>query len=410
MPWPRRPHGPTLDPVTSSQRGLAIAGLAVALIAVAWAIVRAVGRRRLVSTTDRATYETLHTASLAARPLRDGLTPQAAAKAAKYLRNILGVEALAIIDVSGVLAWEGEGEHHRGSAPAQAEPVLRNGRTIVLREGETACADPACLLRSGVVAAVVADDRVVAALSVFVPVTTSGLVRATQELAMWSATQIELAELGRQRSRVMEAELRALRAQISPHFIYNCLATIASFVRTDPDRARELLLEFADFTRYAFRRGGDYTTLADELGNIERYLELEHARFGDRLQVSLVIAPESLPVAVPFLAIQPLVENAVKHGIEAKAGVGHITITATSVGAEAQITIEDDGIGADPDTIREILSGECDRDSVGLGNVDARLRQAYGDGYGLVVETAPDAGTKVSFRVPKFAPGIHAQM
>ena len=99
----------------------------------------------------------------------------------------------------------------------------------------------------------------------------------------------------------MEAELRALRAQISPHFVYNSLAAIASFVRTDPEQARELLLEFADFTRYAFRRGGEFTTLADELSNVERYLRLEQARFGDRLQISLLVAPEVLSVAVPYL-------------------------------------------------------------------------------------------------------------
>ena len=113
----------------------------------------------------------------------------------------------------------------------------------------------------------------------------------------------------------MDAELRALRAQISPHFIYNALAAIASFVRTDPDRARELLLEFADFSRYALRRGGDFTTLADELRNVERYLVLKQARFGDRLTVSLRVAPEVLPVAILFLAIQPRVENAVLHGL-----------------------------------------------------------------------------------------------
>ena len=104
--------------------------------------------------------------------------------------------------------------------------------------------------------------------------------------------------------------MRALRAQISPHFIYNSLTTIASFVRTDPERARELLLDFADFTRYSFRRHGEFTTLAEELRSIDRYLTLERARFGDQLRVTLRIAPEVLPVAVPFLCLQPLVENA----------------------------------------------------------------------------------------------------
>ena len=97
----------------------------------------------------------------------------------------------------------------------------------------------------------------------------------------------------------MEAELRALRAQISPHFVYNSLAAIACFVRTDPERARELLLEFADFTRYAFRRGGEFTTLADELRNVERYLVLEQARFGDRLGSSSWSRPRCCPSRCP---------------------------------------------------------------------------------------------------------------
>jgi two-component system LytT family sensor kinase len=202
----------------------------------------------------------------------------------------------------------------------------------------------------------------------------------------------------------MEAELRALRAQISPHFVFNSLTAIASFVRTDPDQARDLLLEFADFTRYAFRRGGDYTTLAEELRNVERYLVLEKARFGDRLQIKLRVAPEVLPVAVPYLTVQPLVENAVQHGMEGREGEGLITITADNDGSYAVIAVEDDGTGSDPEEVRKILHGESTRDSVGMGNVDARLRQVFGDDAGLVVETAPQAGTRVSFRVPKFSP------
>ncbi|HEX2704710.1 MAG TPA: histidine kinase [Candidatus Lustribacter sp.] len=367
-------------------------------------LTRPASRRAFVSHGEQATYETLHTASLAARHLGEGLTPQGTAKAGKHLRSLLGVEALAFVDSTGVLSWDGAGANHRHDAPGHAEPVLRQGRTVVLTD--LGCPDPSCPVRSAVLAPVVADDRVVATLVAYDKSASTGLVRATEEVARWSATQAEVAELGRERTRTMEAGLRALRAQISPHFIYNCLAAIASFVRTDPDRARELLLEFADFTRYAFRRGGAYTTLADELRNIERYLVLEQARFGDRLTVSLTIAPEVLAVAVPFLSIQPLVENAVRHGLATKSGSGHVTITAGDAGPVAEISIEDDGIGSDPDVIRAVLSGESTVDSVGLGNVDARLRQAFGDQHGLVVETAPGAGTKVSFRVPKFAPGV----
>jgi len=384
--------------------------LVVLLVAVASALVaRAVLRRRDLGTTaDRTTFATLHTAGLATPHLREGLTRSGASRASRHLRTLLGTPAVALTDTSTLLAWDGEGgATHGAHASEHAAAVLESGRTTVLSSRTVTCAKPDCPIRSAVVAPVVTEDRVVGALIAYAPEATAGLIRATNEVALWVSAQVDLAELDRSRTRAMEAELRALRAQISPHFVYNSLAAIASFVRTDPERARELLLEFADFTRYAFRRSGAFTTLADELRNVERYLVLEQARFGDRLQVQLQVAPEVLSVAVPFLAVQPLVENAVQHGLEGKTGPGRITLGASDAGSEALIWVEDDGLGSDPELVREVLSGETERDSVGLGNVDARLRQVFGDDYGLVVETAPGAGTKVSFRVPKYAPGVH---
>nr|WP_202886739.1 histidine kinase [Kribbella sandramycini] len=369
-------------------------------------------RKHFGTPADKATYATLHTASLASPHLREGLTPAAAGKASRHLRDLLGTAALAICDSSGVLAWDGVGgayeSNHRRDARSLAAPTLRTGRTAVLGVHDVACGDPQCPVRTAAVAPIVIEERVVAVLVAYSERSSAALVRATEEVARWVSGQVELAELNKERTRAMEAELRALRAQISPHFIYNALAAIASFVRTDPERARELLLEFADFSRYALRRGGEFTTLADELRNVERYLVLEQARFGDRLTVSLQIAPEVLPVVVPFLVVQPLVENAVRHGLEGTTGVGRITIRARDQINEAEISVEDDGAGSDPEVIRAVLSGESASDSIGLGNVDARLRQVYGDAYGLVVETQVDAGTKVTFRIPKYSSGVHA--
>jgi two-component system LytT family sensor kinase len=190
--------------------------------------------------------------------------------------------------------------------------------------------------------------------------------------------------------------------------VYNALSAIASFVRTDPERARELLLEFADYTRYSFRRHGDFTTLSDELESIDRYLALERARFGDRLSVTVRVAPEVLPVALPFLCLQPLVENAVQHGLAPKPGPGNVHVVAEDAGPECLITVEDDGIGMDPTELQRVLTRETTNDSIGLANVDERLRSVYGDAYGLLIETAPEAGTKVSLRIPKFRSGVHA--
>ncbi len=369
------------------------------------------GHADLGTDAERATFDTLHTASQAAPPLREGLTPAGAGRAIRHLRALLGTAAVALTDTTGTLAWDGAGDHHSAAAIRHAAEALAGGRTAVLDArqidaGAGACPELDCPIRTAVVVPLTGADAVVGTLIAYGPTVSAGLVRATEEVAKWVSTQVELAELDRSRTRAIEAELRALRAQISPHFVYNSLAAIASFVRTDPERARELLLEFADFTRYAFRRGGEFTSLADELRNIERYLVLEQARFGDRLQVRLRIAPEVLPVAVPFLAVQPLVENAVRHGLQPQPGVGHLTLGAQDSGSEALIWVEDDGVGADPELIRRVLAGQGEGDSIGLANVDARLRQVFGDAYGLVVETAPGAGTRVSFRVPKYAPGV----
>ncbi len=366
-------------------------------------------RRGFISETDRATYATLHTASLASRHLGEGLTPESAERAGRHLLSILGAHAVSIATPGSVLSWTGAGDHHRSLAVPLGERTLASGRTVAHGTGAVACSDPDCPVQMAVTAPLVSDDLVIGTLTAWTAYASPGLTRATEEVAAWVSSQLALAELARTRGQVVEAELRALRAQIDPHFIYNSLAAIASFVRTDPDRARELLLDFADFTRYSLRTGGTFTTLAEELRNVERYLVLEQARFGDRLQVSLLVAPEVLPVTLPYLAVQPLVENAVRHGLATKEGPGHVTITATDLGSEAEIAIEDDGVGTDPERVRTILDGARATGSVGLGNVDARLRQVYGDEFGLVVETAPGAGTKVTFRVPKFAPGVHAQ-
>ncbi|MFT7838932.1 histidine kinase [Saccharothrix sp. BKS2] len=363
-------------------------------------------RNDFLTQEQRITFETLHTAWSAAPPLRAGLVPDAAKKSAKHLRTLLGTPALALTDETEVVAWEGEGAHHAAEAMDLAADVFGTGRT---RAFDITCARPDCPVHTAVLAPLTVEGRVVGVLAAYSREASAGLVRATNEVARWASGQLELAELDRSRTRLVEAEVRALRAQISPHFIYNSLSAIASYVRTDPERARTLLLDFADFTRYSFRRAGDFTTLSEELKSIDQYLALERARFGERLQVTLQIAPEVLPVTVPFLCLQPLVENAVRHGMEGKVGPGRISILAADAGEEAHITIEDDGIGMDPEALRRTLAGQVGETAgIGLGNVDERLRRCYGDDYGLVVETERGLGTKVSVRVPKYSAGVHA--
>ncbi|MFE7362068.1 sensor histidine kinase [[Kitasatospora] papulosa] len=367
---------------------------------------------------EHATFETLHTASLAAPPLRSGLTEESARRSARRLRSLLGTDALCLTDRDRVLVWDGEGDHHGKDVMEQVEGLLASGRDTAFHSD---CGDLDCTLRWAVAVPLTVDHRVLGTLVAYAPRESAVLARAAGEVARWVCVQLELAELDRSRTQIVEAEIKALRAQISPHFIFNSLAAIASFVRTDPERARELLLEFADFTRYSFRRHGEFTTLADELHSIDQYLALVRARFGARLSVTLQVAPEVLPVSLPFLCLQPLVENAVKHGLEGAVTLPRphgpvravdapirVTISALDAGAEAEVVIEDDGTGMDPERLRRILRGEGGA-SVGIGllNVDERLRQVYGDDYGLVIETGVGAGMKITLRLPKYRAGVH---
>ncbi|WP_018255020.1 sensor histidine kinase [Salinispora mooreana] len=393
--------------------------LATALAATLVAVLRPRGHRTIATATQRATYEVLHTAGLAAEPLRAGLTAANAAKAVRHLRALVGAVGLALTDTAALLALDGRGAHHQAQLVAAARRVAAAGRSTVLGEAELPCDRVDCPVRGAVVAPLTgADRRVVGALLAIADgAPAPGLVQATLETAHWAGSQLALAELDSSRERLARAEVRALRAQISPHFIYNALTAIGSFVRTDPDRARELILEFAEFTRYSFRAHGDFTTLAEELRSIDHYLTIERARFGDRLQVRLQVAPEVLPVTLPFLCLQPLVENAVRHGLSGKPGTGMVSIEARDAGTECHITVEDDGVGMDPATLTAGIADLAATGSapvgapggqVGLSNVDERLRAVFGDEFGLVVETGLGLGTRVSMRVPKFHPGVRA--
>ncbi|NUS37286.1 MAG: histidine kinase, partial [Pseudarthrobacter sp.] len=218
---------------------------AVAVIAMAIAVVVGVGLkvlrsfRELGTDAERATYHTLHAASQAGQHLRRGLNPAGAAKASRQLRALLACDALAITDTSGLLAWDGGGEDIRPRLMELAAGVLATGRTAVLPAGSEGTGGHL----AGVIAPVRAGTRVVGAVAALAPSAGAGLVRATGEVADWVAVQVELAELDASRTLLMEAEVRALRAQISPHFIYNSLNAIASFINTDPERARELVVE-----------------------------------------------------------------------------------------------------------------------------------------------------------------------
>lgn len=380
-----------------------ILAVAVILSLAVWIAGR---RRHFMTSGQAATFEVLHTANLAAPALRTGFTSSALEKAAPHLRALVGTPGLAVSSLSEILCFAGEPRHHANGAMRFAATTLSSGRSHVERVN---CSDENCPIRVAVSVPVEVRGEVVGALLCFSNDGGPGLIRAMTEVSAWIRSQIELAELDQNRAQLARAEVQALRAQISPHFIYNALSAIASFTRSDPERARTLLIEFADFTRYSLSSHGEFTTVADELRSVERYLTLEKARFGDRLTISLRVSPEVLSVAIPFLVIQPLVENAVRHGLEPQAKIGRVSIVATEQSNDCVITVEDNGIGADPELLRACLNGDSEHENhVGLHNVDERLRATYGPQYGIIIETERGAGTKVTVRAPKYRPGVRA--
>jgi two-component system LytT family sensor kinase len=351
----------------------------------------------------------VHAATVVLPHLRRGLTAETAPHAAHYLRVLTGAQAVAVADPGTLLAFEGAGaDHHRPGDPLDdLAGAVTSDRVRV--EPRLRCPHPGCPLRSGIVAPLVVQDRHIGALVALYD--RPGRVRLEEsrvvaEAAALVAAMVELADVEVQGERLARAELRALRAQISPHFIYNALAAVASFIHSRPEEARELLIEFAEFIRYAFARQRSYVTLADELRYVEKYLRLEQARFGERLRVRVQVDPEVLQAVVPVLSLQPLVENAVRHGVESRAEGGTVAIEGRDLGSDVELRVIDDGAGISPEDAEAALEGRGR--GIGLGNVQGRLRSTFGEGYGLELDGAGEPGTTVVMTVPKFRAGVRA--
>ena len=362
----------------------------------------------VISGEVRAMQEALHAASITLPHLRRGLSGESAARTVGPLRTLTQAAAVALCDRERVLAFDGAGsDHHcRGDLLTSLAAGEREDRVHV--QGRLSCAHPACPLGAAIVAPLVVQGEQVGS---FVAIFARGRqltpddTRTAGEAASLVSAQLELAELETQTERLARAELRALRAQISPHFIYNAMAAIAGYIHSQPEEARELLTEFAEFTRYAFRGQSPYVTLADELHYVEKYLRLERARFGERLEVRTQVAPEVLQAVLPVLSIQPLVENAVRHGVEQR-GHGRVELIGRDIDADVELRVIDDGVGMDPERARSLLAGHGG--GVGIANVQARLQTAFGSDYGLEIDSAPGRGTTVTMTLPKFRAGVRA--
>lgn len=254
----------------------------------------------------------------------------------------------------------------------------------------------------------------------------SALISGVATAAVALMVRSVQAEAARRRAEtaqlaLAQAELRALRAQINPHFLFNALNTIRYFVRTDPEAARRLLLDLSEVFQRALR-SGEMVPLQDELSYVEAYLALEKARLDERLRVTWDLpdgteagqagsdGDESLlEQPVPTLILQPIVENAILHGIANRTEGGLLRIRVSRDGNGLLLEVFDDGPGISPERLAEVLGPETGqvapepaggRPSIGLQNVDGRLRALYGPEYRLKIVSELGHGTQVQIRIP----------
>ncbi len=200
---------------------------------------------------------------------------------------------------------------------------------------------------------------------------------------------------------VSQAELRALQSQINPHFLFNALNTLYGIIPRDALGARKTVLNLAEIFRYFLQSERSFIQLADELEIVKAYLEIERLRLGPRLALEIDVDEAALPVMIPVLSIQPLVENAIKHGLSAKPGPGLLVLRATIVGEELRITVEDNG----PGVHASINGADTAGAGVGLANVKRRLQLCFGPEADILINSSP-LGTKVQFAIPLADPSI----
>ena len=335
--------------------------------------------------------------------LRKGLYSTADMEAtADIIYQSTSCAAVMITDAQKILAMKGENWYDVLRDEAVLKPILgsihdRKPTTFSYAEKT----DPLYhILKNHIIVAapLIEMDKPVGSLTMMVKKhwhTSQSNLDFASELARLFSTQLELSDLDYQKQLRRKAEFKALQSQVNPHFLYNALNTISCVCRENPDRARELILTLSSYYRQALENDQYMLSLHTELYHVASYLELEQARFEEKLVVELDVE-DDLNCKVPSFILQPLVENAVRHGGD-RTGARHVSISAHSVEGMAEIAVADRGQGIPREVVLGLYTGQGK--GVGLSNVHKRLKSIYGEDNGLKIETS-EAGSRVWFRIP----------
>ncbi|MEI4929485.1 sensor histidine kinase [Aeromonas caviae] len=334
--------------------------------------------------------------------MSQGFTPEASGKIAHIVQEETGVGAVAITDTDKILAFIGTGEdHHKPGTPITSAITLQAiaQNKVLFADGNSQpyrCSiSPQCQLGSVLVIPLQGDEGVIGTIKLYEPKKRLFLkINHTlgEGIANLLSQQLLAGRLEQQQRLLVQSELKLVQAQINPHFLFNTLNTISAITRRDPGRARELLLHLSRFFRNNLKRQSGLTTLREEQEHCLSYLEIEQARFGERLTVINELPPHLAEVQLPSFTLQPLIENAIKHGICSLLGEGRLRLFARETSEAITLCVEDNAGAWQP-------SGQGD--GLGMSLVDKRLKSAFGERYGIDVQWEPEQWTRVSLTLPR---------
>jgi two-component system LytT family sensor kinase len=330
-----------------------------------------------------------------------GFVPEVAAELAGIVKQQTGVGAVTVTDTEKVLAWAGiGGDHHPPGTPIQSDYTRQSitDNVVVFVDGVRQTyhcrISPDCPLTSVVIVPLQVDGVVLGTVQLFEPRNRRFLnmnKSLGEGLGALLSSQLLIARYQEQKNLLVMSELKLLQAQVNPHFLFNALNTIIAVLRRDSGRARELLIQLSNFFRKNLKRSSDVATLEEELDHVGAYLEIEKARFEGRITVDTDVDPALLSLRVPAFTLQPLVENAFKHGLSTTIEDGHATIRAYRSDGTAFIEIEDSAGAWKP---------PAPNAGLGMQIVDKRVKNLYGEQYGLAVSCVPSELTRVTLRLP----------
>ena len=348
---------------------------------------------------------TLDLASQTVTFMREGLSQESAQAVCDLLLTAVTACSVAITNRTMILGFSGvDRKNHEQGTPIQTVvtlDTLEDGQTRVV---ETANAlgfkGDGAKIKGAIIVPLVVRENIVGTLKFYytsVSRMDEDQLAMAEGFAQLLSTQLSLSYLEQQAELAARMELKALQAQINPHFLFNTINTIASYTRTDPTKARTMLREFAVYYRRLLENSEDLIPLASEIEQTERYLMFQRARFGeDSVQMQISDLGELGELRVPAFILQPLVENAVGHGRRPDGSTLHIAVTVTPVGDDAVISVTDDGVGIPPERLATVVDGGSKTGmGIALKNVNARLKGYFGSLSGLSIQSVEGEGTTV---------------